>query len=51
MSWHKINKKYIARIKVNRKHIYLGSYDNLEEAIKARELANINYNFHPNHGK
>ena len=27
------------------------NYDNLEEAIKARELANINYNFHPNHGK
>ena len=51
VSWHKINKKYIARIKVNHKHIHLGSYDNLEEAIKARELANINYNFHPNHGK
>ena len=51
VSWHKINKKYIARIKVNHKHIHLGSYDNLEEAVKARELANINYNFHPNHGK
>jgi|TARA_R100000482_G_scaffold123244_1_gene72782 hypothetical protein len=51
VTWHKTNKKYTARIKVNNKDIHLGSYDNLEEAIKARELANINYNFHPNHGK
>ena len=49
--WHKTNNKYIAHIQVNNKHIHLGSYDNLEEAIEARELANINYNFHPNHGK
>ena len=49
--WDKHNNKYRARIKVNYKIIHLGSYDNLEEAIEARQLANINYNFHPNHGR
>ena len=49
--WDKESKKYRAQIH-NGKHCKnLGNYDNLEEAIKARELANINYNFHPNHGK
>ena len=51
VSWYKKENKYRARIKINSKEIYLGSYASLEEAIKARELANINYNFHPNHGK
>ena len=49
--WSKKHNKYIARIGINNKNIHLGIYDNLEEAIEARELANINYNFHPNHGK
>lgn len=35
--------KYIARIKVNRKNIYLGRFDNIEDAIKARKLAEEKY--------
>ena len=51
VSWYEKENKYRARIKINRKEIHLGSYDSLEEAVEARELANINYNFHPNHCK
>ena len=51
VSWYENLNKYRARIKINSKTIWLGSYDSLEEAVEARELANINYNFHPNHGK
>lgn len=36
---------------VNYKTIYLGRFDNLEDAIKARQEAEIKYGFHPNHGK
>lgn len=41
---------FIARIYVNSKHIFLGSFKTFEEAKIARQQANIEYNFHPNHG-
>ena len=42
--------KWAASIKISSKTIYLGSYENKEDAIKARKEAEIKYNFHPNHG-
>tara|TARA_R100001443_G_scaffold38428_5_gene51905 strand:+ start:260 stop:838 length:579 start_codon:yes stop_codon:yes gene_type:complete len=51
VSWYEERNKYRARIRINSKDIHLGSYDSLEEAVEARRIANINYNFHPNHGK
>lgn len=42
---------YQAYIMVNRKQINLGCYKTKEEASKAREVANIKYGFHVNHGK
>ena len=42
--------KYIARIYVNDKHIFLGAFETFEEAKAARQQANITYNFHPKHG-
>ena len=47
----KARKKYIAQIEVNRKAIYLGMFDTLEEAAAARAEANLKFNFHNNHGK
>ena len=41
--WHKNTNKWIARITVNKKHIYLGCYDNLEEAIEVRKKAEEKY--------
>lgn len=33
--WHKYSKQFYAEIKVNKKHIHLGSFDNPEDANKA----------------
>lgn len=51
VSFLKAGKKYIAQIGVNRKLIYLGLFDTLEEAAAARAEANLKFNFHSNHGK
>jgi hypothetical protein len=51
ISYCKKKKKYIARIMVNRTSLYLGAFENLEDAVKVREQALTKYNFHPNHGK
>lgn len=41
--WNKKNKKWCARIGLNRKNIYLGSFDTKEEAIEARRQAELEY--------
>lgn len=43
VSWDKDRNKWIANIKVNYKNIYLGRYDNIKDAIKARQDAEIKY--------
>jgi len=43
-------KKYRAYIMVNRKQIHLGVFETIEDAAKARQHADIKYNFHVNHG-
>jgi hypothetical protein len=43
-------RKWSARIQVNCKNIYLGTYACKHDAIKARKSAEQKYNFHPNHG-
>ncbi len=42
--------KWRARIGVNKKMLYLGSFTKKSEAITARKDANIKYKFHKNHG-
>lgn len=49
--WDKSRNKWAARIKVNRRHINLGRYEDWFEAVCARKSANLKYNFHPNHGE
>jgi len=49
--WSKKSKKWLARIKVSSKEIYLGAYDDLELAELVRAEAEIKYGFHPNHGR
>lgn len=51
VSYDKQRHKWYASIMVNYKSIALGRFDNLEDAIKARQEAEIKYGFHPNHGK
>lgn len=43
--------KYRAYIMVNRKHIHLGVFEDINDAIAARKQADIDYGFHDNHGK
>lgn len=50
VNWSKRDKKYIARICVNYKQIYLGFYEDLNKAIEARKEAEVKYGFHKNHG-
>ncbi len=51
VSWHKKQKKWIARVMLKGKAIQIGSFTTKEEAIVAREKVIKEYNFHPNHGK
>jgi len=43
-------RKFMAEIMVDKKKISLGSFLTIEEACKARKLAETKYGFHTNHG-
>lgn len=43
--------KYVARIKVDKKSVFLGYFKLIDDAIEARKAANVKYGFHENHGK
>jgi len=47
----KQTKKWIAQINTKRNNIYLGTFINKEDAIKARKEAEERYGFHKNHGQ
>lgn len=44
-------KKWKAVIVANRKSRFLGLYASKKDAIEARRLAEVEYGFHPNHGR
>ena len=43
VSWHKRDNIWEARITLNKKQIYLGRFENFEDAIKARKEAEEKY--------
>ena len=49
--WNKQNKNWRATIGLNGKLKCLGSFKNKEDAVKARNEAELKYNFHENHGR
>jgi len=51
VNWHKGRSKWQASITVSGKWIYLKTYANIEDAIAARQAAEIKYGFHENHGR
>jgi hypothetical protein len=48
--WDKDREKWRSNIKVNRKNIYIGRYDEMADAVEARKDAEKKYKFHENHG-
>lgn len=42
---------WLARIRVNDKLKHLGYFDNFDDAVTARKLAESQMGFHPNHGR
>lgn len=48
--WHKRNLKWEVKIGVNGDFINLGYFDSIDDAVAARNNANQQYGFHPNHG-
>lgn len=51
VSWHKKSSKWISKIVVDGEYKYLGTFSNIEDAIKARKEAEIKYKFHKNHDR
>ena len=49
--WHKRNKKWQAQLTTGGRNHYLGSYDDINDAIAARQRANQEMGFSPFHGK
>ena len=50
VGWHSRDKVWYALIKVKQKKIHLGTFKKINDAISAREAAEVKYGFHKNHG-
>lgn len=48
--WHKDTNKWCAQIVISKKHIHLGLFADINNAIKVRKEAELRYKFHQNHG-
>jgi len=51
VNWHKATKKWKASIWKNGKTKHLGGFSSIEAATQARKMAEIEENYHPNHGR
>lgn len=49
--WHKVHRKWLAKIMVNGRHKHLGLFGCFNDAVAARKAAEREMGFHPNHGK
>jgi hypothetical protein len=48
--WHKLAKKWTARIVQDQREIYLGLFESFEDAVRARKDAESKYGFSDRHG-
>jgi hypothetical protein len=48
--WHKLAKKWTARIVQDQREIYLGLFESFEDAVRARKEAESKYGFSDRHG-
>lgn len=49
--WNKKSRKWQAAVRINSKGFNLGGYDDIKDAIAARQRANDRLGFSPRHGK
>lgn len=49
--FEKRRNKWAVEIKVDRRKIHIGQFENFDEAVAARKAAEVEYGFHENHGK
>lgn len=52
VTWSRQNSKWMVRISnQKRKQVYLGCYDDFDEAVSVRKQAERDYGYHENHGR
>ena len=51
ITYNKKTNKWLAKIGGTDKRVHLGCFENKEDAVEARRIAEINHNYHPNHGR
>ena len=51
ITWDKFTSKWVAQIGIKGKMIRLGRHPNIEDAIAARQAAEVEYGFHKNNGR
>lgn len=51
VSFHKRTKKWQVQIRHNDRIKYIGVFTDFEEAVRVRKQAEIDYGYHPNHGR
>lgn len=51
VSWNSQKERWEAKIKVNQRTIHIGRFRSKMDAVIARKRAEIDYGFHPNHGR
>lgn len=49
--WHKSKQRWQAQIGVNNRMIFIGQYENFDDAVAARKSAEVEYGYHENHGR
>jgi len=50
VSWYKNIRRWVARIKVNGKDVYLGTFTDFDKAVDTMGKAKKEYGYHENHG-
>lgn len=51
VSYNKLQRRWVAYIKADGVFRFLGAHKSFDDAVKARESAEMEFNFHPNHGR
>ena len=51
VSFNKAQKKWVVNIGDNGRPVFLGAFANIQDAISAREAAEVSFGYHENHGR